>query len=322
MVPLPPLRDGARALPISSFRQSMPSFDTRCPGLHLQPGASVVLGCVGELPGSRCTDFNPRAPCGTRRERRQHRAPRPAISIHAPRVGRDRTMRKCGDTSRNFNPRAPCGARRSRSRSRLSLSKFQSTRPVWGATHRCRAGSQAHAISIHAPRVGRDVLYTAQTLTSAQFQSTRPVWDATRSASCTVCASSNFNPRAPCGTRPSERRNGRAGADISIHAPRVGRDYIDREAAIEICISIHAPRVGRDCILSIRKTLLSYFNPRAPCGTRRALVILVDCALQISIHAPRVGRDLASSAGAIVPERFQSTRPVWGATAPPSILAP
>ena len=157
MVPLPPLRDGARALPISSFRQSMPSFDTRCPGLHLQPGASVVLGCVGELPGSRCTDFNPRAPCGTRRERRQHRAPRPAISIHAP-------------------------------------------------------------------RVGRDVLYTAQTLTSAQFQSTRPVWDATRSASCTVCASSNFNPRAPCGTRPSERRNGRAGADISIHAPRVGRD--------------------------------------------------------------------------------------------------
>ena len=219
MVPLPPLRDGARALPISSFRQSMPSFDTRCPGLHLQPGASVVLGCVGELPGSRCTDFNPRAPCGTRRERRQHRAPRPAISIHAPRVGRDRTMRKCGDTSRNFNPRAPCGARRSRSRSRLSLSKFQSTRPVWGATHRCRAGSQAHAISIHAPRVGRDVLYTAQTLTSAQFQSTRPVWDATRSASCTVCASSNFNPRAPCGTRRSCAGSFHRGIHFNPRAP-------------------------------------------------------------------------------------------------------
>ena len=299
MVPLPPLRDGARALPISSFRQSMPSFDTRCPGLHLQPGASVVLGCVGELPGSRCTDFNPRAPCGTRRERRQHRAPRPAISIHAPRVGRDRTMRKCGDTSRNFNPRAPCGARRSRSRSRLSLSKFQSTRPVWGATHRCRAGSQAHAISIHAPRVGRDVLYTAQTLTSAQFQSTRPVWDATRSASCTVCASSNFNPRAPCGTRRSCAGSFHRGIHFNPRAP----------CGTRLC--------GDDYPL-----LATNFNPRAPCGTRRALVILVDCALQISIHAPRVGRDLASSAGAIVPERFQSTRPVWGATAPPSILAP
>ena len=201
MVPLPPLRDGARALPISSFRQSMPSFDTRCPGLHLQPGASVVLGCVGELPGSRCTDFNPRAPCGTRRERRQHRAPRPAISIHAPRVGRDRTMRKCGDTSRNFNPRAPCGARRSRSRSRLSLSKFQSTRPVWGATHRCRAGSQAHAISIHAPRVGRDVM--------------RFVGEVMRG---------EISIHAPRVGRDLPLRLQQQQREISIHAPRVGRD--------------------------------------------------------------------------------------------------
>ena len=181
MVPLPPLRDGARALPISSFRQSMPSFDTRCPGLHLQPGASVVLGCVGELPGSRCTDFNPRAPCGTRRERRQQRAPRPAISIHAPRVGRDRTMRKCGDTSRNFNPRAPCGARHIAAAPDHKHTQFQSTRPVWGATccilrrhslapnfnprapcgtrrDRRAARCALHRISIHAPRVGRDAL--------------------------------------------------------------------------------------------------------------------------------------------------------------------
>ena len=179
MVPLPPLRDGARALPISSFRQSMPSFDTRCPGLHLQPGASVVLGCVGELPGSRCTDFNPRAPCGTRRERRQHRAPRPAISIHAPRVGRDRTMRKCGDTSRNFNPRAPCGARRSRSRSRLSLSKFQSTRPVWGATE-CMCTFRC-VITNFNPRApcGARRTRKLRDFRRKAFQSTRPVWGAT-----------------------------------------------------------------------------------------------------------------------------------------------
>lgn len=30
----------------------------------MQSGASAVLGGVGELPGSRCTDFNPRAPWG------------------------------------------------------------------------------------------------------------------------------------------------------------------------------------------------------------------------------------------------------------------
>ena len=253
MVPLPPLRDGARALPISSFRQSMPSFDTRCPGLHLQPGASVVLGCVGELPGSRCTDFNPRAPCGTRRDRRAARCALHRISIHAPRVGRDA----------------------------LAPGVF----------------TEGY-ISIHAPRVGRDYI--------------------DREAAIEICISIH----APRVGRDCAATITRCWRQISIHAPRVGRDQELTPDAHRTSISIHAPRVGRDCILSIRKTLLSYFNPRAPCGTRRALVILVDCALQISIHAPRVGRDLASSAGAIVPERFQSTRPVWGATAPPSILAP
>ena len=34
----------------------------------------------------------------------------------------------------------------------------------------------------------------------------------------------------------------------------------------------------------------------------------------ISIHAPRVGRDKEGRAARIGAERFQSTRPVWGAT--------
>ena len=201
MVPLPPLRDGARALPISSFRQSMPSFDTRCPGLHLQPGASVVLGCVGELPGSRCTDFNPRAPCGTRRERRQHRAPRPAISIHAPRVGRDRTMRKCGDTSRNFNPRAPCGARLYIHRSGRRKAGISIHAPRVGRDPGGRHVQQPDQISIHAPRVGRDGI-------------------------CGFAESSvhNFNPRAPCGARHFLITLFWTTLVISIHAPRVGRD--------------------------------------------------------------------------------------------------
>ena len=113
MVPLPPLRDGARALPISSFRQSMPSFDTRCPGLHLQPGASVVLGCVGELPGCRCTDFNPRAPCGARR-----------------------WLRPLGQSCQEeFQSTRPVwGATRTLPGRSPRKTRFQSTRPVWGAT--------------------------------------------------------------------------------------------------------------------------------------------------------------------------------------------
>ena len=36
------------------------------------------------------------------------------------------------------------------------MAKFQSTRPVWGATKLRGIYSRAHRISIHAPRVGRD----------------------------------------------------------------------------------------------------------------------------------------------------------------------
>ena len=35
----------------------------------------------------------------------------------------------------------------------------------------------------------------------------------------------------------------------------------------------------------------------------------------VSIHAPRVGRDLADKYSLWTDDTFQSTRPVWGATA-------
>ena len=100
----------------------------------------------------------------------------------------------------NFNPRAPCGARqvvRQRARVRLRFQstrpvwgatdggsvepvvrRFQSTRPVWGATRRRPSAGASPAISIHAPRVGRD--------------------DRSHRVQARFC---NFNPRAPCGAR-------------------------------------------------------------------------------------------------------------------------
>ena len=78
---------------------------------------------------------------------------------------------------------------------------------------------------------------------------------------------------------------------ISIHAPRVGRDVKNGVLDARIAISIHAPRVGRDSAVA------------------RSL-----SANAISIHAPRVGRDKHSPSGGGCREAFQSTRPVWGAT--------
>ena len=57
-------------------------------------------------------------------------------------------------------------------------------------------------------------------------------------------------------------------------------------------ISIHAPRVGRD-----------------------GIDLYLGLLETISIHAPRVGRDPARRLAGIVLAEFQSTRPVWGATA-------
>ena len=97
------------------------------------------------------------------------------------------------------------------------------------------------------PVWGATVVPHASNLCAIIFQSTRPVWGAT----------------APVGDPGGRNR-------ISIHAPRVGRDFHQRGHYA----------AGSD------------FNPRAPCGARRGLPGAQMGAGTISIHAPRVGRDL------------------------------
>ena len=78
------------------------------------------------------------------------------VSIHAPRVGRDKEEFRFDVKRRSFNPRAPCGARRIPCTREERALLFQSTRPVWGATHGQMVASLWFGVSIHAPRVGRD----------------------------------------------------------------------------------------------------------------------------------------------------------------------
>ena len=146
------------------------------------------------------------------------------ISIHAPRVGRDRSAVSGENDSDNFNPRAPCGARPTIRALLTPTSKFQSTRPVWGATS------------------AREL----DELIQAKFQSTRPVWGATS-------------------------------GDLAVHKHKL--------------ISIHAPRVGRDRSAVSGENDSDNFNPRAPCGARPTIRALLTPT-----------------------SKFQSTRPVWGAT--------
>ena len=75
------------------------------------------------------------------------------ISIHAPRVGRDRlAWYKADFTLKDFNPRAPCGARPEAKDTLVA----------------------AINISIHAPRVGRDGHPRCQSACGGDFNPRAP----------------------------------------------------------------------------------------------------------------------------------------------------
>ena len=102
------------------------------------------------------------------------------ISIHAPLAGRDGLGSWWGGPGTDFNPRAPCGARplvvgaltffiKFQSTRPLrgatfladiktELEEFQSTRPLRGATVSWQTSKRSWRISIHAPLAGRDLI--------------------------------------------------------------------------------------------------------------------------------------------------------------------
>ena len=197
------------------------------------------------------------------------------------------------DCRENFNPRSPCGER-----------------PQLLDISRCTA-----TISIHAPRVGSDA------------------------ADGRMSPGSVISIHAPRVGSDQDYRIFAAEYIISIHAPRVGSDIIQtapvkglseefqstlpvwgatllvfellmrrlfqstlpvwgatlcpsQTMRSERSISIHAPRVGSDNRQNTQNRGLSYFNPRSPCGERQ----------KTRWNCPTL-------------PIFQSTLPVWGATA-------
>ena len=190
--------------------------------------------------------------------------------------------------------------------------EFQSTRPVRGATLFNPDHSIKDFISIHAPRAGRDKALVSR-LTALVY----------------------FNPRAPCGARPAvvyatvtaakfqstrPMRGATAAIElgynnvfISIHAPHAGRDDRVHGVTTGHSISIHAPHAGRDVIASRSRVVTVYFNPRAPCGARRRIRVRCLSDLHFNPRAP-CGARRSPLRRPPPPPRFQSTRPMRGAT--------
>ena len=153
------------------------------------------------IPNLFRVDFNPRTPCGVRRETEDFSAAHKifqsthplrgatvslveqdnytTISIHAPLAGCDVLYRWRLLCICYFNPRTPCGVRPFAVLIGQKVFTISIHAPLAGCDHMaCRPGQRTMKISIHAPLAGCD---------------SKPV------ANC--AAYQNFNPRTPCGVR-------------------------------------------------------------------------------------------------------------------------
>ena len=168
-------------------------------------------------------DFNPRSPCGERRNDRASLRQMLTFQSTLPVWGATSVVSKLDGITQDFNPRSPCGERRSSDFLRAVSGRFQSTLPVWGATGKVNIPAIPFIISIHAPRVGSDfcsiwVIFSKHKFQSTLpvwgatelqqrypalllFQSTLPVWGATGRSPCGGRCAADFNPRSPCGER-------------------------------------------------------------------------------------------------------------------------
>ena len=145
-------------------------------------------------------------------------------------------------------------------------------------------------ISIHAPRVGSDLLLPVAVILATAFQSTLPVWGATRLPRRTTKLS-GFQSTLPVWGATMTREEAIKWLEISIHAPRVGSDY----------------DAGRS------DQVVGNFNPRSPCGERRADSQRSKNSENFNPRSPCGERPGPCGPGTST-KSFQSTLPVWGAT--------
>ena len=203
-------------------------------------GATQIYGkphCVGiisihaPLAGSdccriwqttRCLNFNPRSPCGERPgghgggsgayeisihaplagsdDGKGLDGPAVEISIHAPLAGSDGKRPAYRASSRNFNPRSPCGERRPPSSPARTLSTFQSTLPLRGATGHVMIMGVICWISIHAPLAGSDEGLPRSAPGPYHFNPRSPCGERPYMMGA-INQIHDFNPRSPCGER-------------------------------------------------------------------------------------------------------------------------
>ena len=169
------------------------------------------------------------------------------------------------------------------------------------------------------------------TPTSLRFQSTHPGWGATQIRLLWPPLRCQFQSTHPGWGATYDSMCRLAGADVSIHAPRVGCDLdiheltkkeikfqsthpgwgatntVDEQARAAI-VSIHAPRVGCDKLRAENPVQYKFQSTHPGWG---ATVLCSDHAndLLVSIHAPRVGCDVCQGCPRFVCASFNPRTP-------------
>ena len=177
------------------------------------------------------------------------------ISIHAPHAGRDQCVVGQKNARRNFNPRAPCGARPPKGGTKVVTDRFQSTRPMRGATDRRPRTADRVSISIHAPHAGRDNLRMRSTVPNQHFNPRAPC--GARRNSCILSKiSHHFNPRAPCGARRTPISSiRRRESDFNPRAPCGARHHERPGARRTATFQSTRPMRGATTVTRIIKSL-------------------------------------------------------------------
>ena len=189
---------------------------------------------------------------------------------------------------------------------------FQSTLPAWGATLGRIQRPRIIPISIHAPRVGSDPCVAALGGILRHFNPRSPRGERpTRKVGPE--SPMDFNPRSPRGERPIPVSSFISNPLFQSTLPAWGATIMQQVIEHNTAISIHAPRVGSDFIDLATGFHYDLFQSTLPAwGATRELSrelppqvfqstlpawgatsIISNFVLEkrISIHAPRVGSD-------------------------------
>ena len=124
-------------------------------------------------------------------------------------------------------------------------------------------------ISTHAPLAGRDMSYAEWARQKRGFQPTRPLRGATNDRCVATASQNNFNPRAPCGARPSTRAASLP--DVRFQPTR--------------------PLRGATMSSLILTGRTRRFQPTRPLRGATTDHVTLDNVVIISTHAPLAGRD-------------------------------